>query len=51
MRQGKPAHTRKIWDIPGGIHPPENKQQSLQLPLGHTPLAEELVYPLNHGTL
>ncbi len=37
----------KIWSIPGGVHPEENKSQSLQLPLGEIPLAEELVYPLN----
>lgn len=37
----------KIWSIPGGVHPEENKSQSLQLPIGEIPLAEELVYPLN----
>ncbi|MAZ86872.1 MAG: electron transport complex subunit RsxC [Cellvibrionaceae bacterium] len=37
----------KIWSIPGGVHPEENKSQSLQLPLGEISLAEELVYPLN----
>lgn len=38
---------RKIWDIHGGVHPPENKQQSLVAPLGTIPLASELVLPLN----
>ena len=45
--QKKYGQHRKIWDIPGGIHPPENKLQSLQLPLGRIPLADELIYPLN----
>jgi len=38
---------RRIWDIPGGVHPPENKQQSMQQPLGNVPLPQELVFPLN----
>ncbi len=38
---------RKTWDIHGGIHPAENKTQSLQSPLGSVPLAPELVLPLN----
>jgi electron transport complex protein RnfC len=38
---------RKIWDIHGGIHPPENKLQSLVEPLGTIALAPELVLPLN----
>ncbi len=37
----------KTWEIPGGIHPPENKAQSLQLPLGKVPLPPTLVLPLN----
>ncbi|MBB3167586.1 electron transport complex subunit RsxC [Simiduia aestuariiviva] len=37
----------QIWNIPGGIHPPENKQQSLRAPLGHIDLPAELVLPLN----
>ncbi len=37
----------KIWSIPGGIHPEENKSQSLQLPIGDIALPEELIYPLN----
>ncbi len=37
----------RVWDIPGGIHPPENKSQSLQLPLGDIPLPPVLVIPLN----
>lgn len=37
----------KLWELPGGIHPPENKQQSLQLPLGQVPLPTQLFVPLN----
>lgn len=37
----------KVWDIPGGVHPPENKSQSLQLPLGKAPLPPRLTLPLN----
>jgi len=36
-----------LWELPGGIHPIENKNQSLQLPIGHLPLAPRLVIPLN----
>ncbi len=38
---------RKVWDIHGGIHPAENKHQSIKLPLGHVPLASELLMPVN----
>lgn len=38
---------RKIWDIPGGIHPPENKDQSLQQPIAEIALPELLVLPLS----
>ena len=37
---------RKIWDIPGGIHPPENKTQSLQTAVAVPPMPEQLVLPL-----
>lgn len=36
-----------IWELPGGIHPAENKTQSLQLPIGHLPLPPQLIIPLN----
>ncbi|MBK8188513.1 MAG: electron transport complex subunit RsxC [Cellvibrio sp.] len=36
-----------IWELPGGIHPTENKTQSLQLPIGYLPLPPQLVIPLN----
>jgi len=37
----------KVWELPGGVHPPEHKDQSLQLPLGTIPLPPVLVIPLN----
>ncbi|MAT51740.1 MAG: electron transport complex subunit RsxC [Porticoccaceae bacterium] len=38
---------RKIWDIPGGIHPPENKHQSLTDGIGTIAMPERLILPLN----
>ncbi len=38
---------RKIWDIHGGIHPPENKSQSTQTPIGLIDLPDEIILPLN----
>jgi len=38
---------RKIWDIHGGVHPPENKSQTNSKPIATIPLAAELVLPLN----
>ena len=38
---------RKIWDIPGGVHPPENKAQSNQSPIASIALPDEIVLPLN----
>jgi electron transport complex protein RnfC len=37
----------KVWEFPGGIHPPENKMQSMQLPLGSIPIPPQLIIPLN----
>ncbi|MBR9909010.1 MAG: electron transport complex subunit RsxC [Gammaproteobacteria bacterium] len=37
----------KIWTIPGGVHPEERKEQSLQLPLAEIALPKELVFPLS----
>lgn len=37
----------QYWPIPGGIHPPERKEQSLQLALADIPLPKELILPLN----
>ena len=36
----------KVWDIHGGIHPPENKAQSLQTSLKQAPIPESVVLPL-----
>ena len=38
---------RKVWDLIGGVHPPENKRQSVQDSIGTLPLPEKLVIPLN----
>ncbi|MFL0811527.1 MAG: electron transport complex subunit RsxC [Agarilytica sp.] len=38
---------RKIWDIPGGVHPPENKSQSNQNPIRSITLPKEIILPLN----
>lgn len=38
---------RKTWDIFGGIHPPENKQQSLGQAIAKVPLPEVLIVPLS----
>ncbi|TBW54467.1 electron transport complex subunit RsxC [Marinobacter halodurans] len=37
---------RKIWDFPGGIHPPENKHQSTATPIRTLPLPDALYIPL-----
>ena len=38
---------RKVWDLIGGVHPPENKHQSVQESIGTLPLPQKLVIPLN----
>ncbi len=38
---------RKIWDFHGGIHPPENKHQSLTRPIKSAGIPPQLVLPLN----
>lgn len=38
---------RKIWDIHGGVHPPQNKIQSLQNLLKDAPLPNLVVLPLS----
>jgi len=38
---------RKIWPLPGGIHPPEHKQRSLQKPLVDLSLPAQIVLPLS----
>ncbi len=36
----------KIFKFHGGVHPPGNKTQSTQLPIGQLPLPEKLILPL-----
>jgi len=38
---------RKLWDIPGGVHPPENKKQSTALPIADLPLPPSIVLPIS----
>jgi electron transport complex protein RnfC len=38
---------RKIYDFHGGIHPPENKHQSLESPIADAGIPPELVLPLS----
>ena len=38
---------RKIWDTPGGVHPPENKKQSNSSPIRQVPLPQHIVLPLS----
>lgn len=38
---------RKIWDIPGGVHPPENKEQTNGSAIAHIALPKQLIIPLN----
>ncbi len=35
-----------LWDFPGGVHPPENKKQSVLLPLTEASLPSEIVLPI-----
>ncbi|MGK0498889.1 MAG: electron transport complex protein RnfC [Oceanicoccus sp.] len=38
---------RKIWDIHGGVHPEQNKQQSNQTPISFAGIPQHLVFPLS----
>ena len=38
--------TGSLWTFPGGIHPPENKQQSNQSAIAQASIPSELVLPL-----
>ena len=38
---------RKVWDFHGGVHPPENKHQSVRTPIRLAGIPPELVFPLN----
>ena len=37
----------KTWVTPGGVHPPENKHQSVTMPIGHLPIPEKLLVQLS----
>ncbi|MCS5581925.1 MAG: hypothetical protein NZ777_00270, partial [Pseudomonadales bacterium] len=37
----------KTWITPGGVHPPENKHQSLTQSIGKLPMPKKLVVPLS----
>lgn len=37
---------QRLWDFPGGIHPPEMKSQSSNVPLQSVPLPDRLIIPL-----
>ena len=41
----------RIWDIPGGIHPEENKLQSLSHGIETLPLPKQLIVPLQQHLL
>ncbi len=38
---------RKIWGFHGGVHPPENKHQSMQVPLRPAGIPPQLIVPLS----
>lgn len=38
---------RPVWDFHGGVHPPENKDQSNAAPIRPGPMPRQLVLPLN----
>ena len=40
-------HDAQVWNIPGGIHPPECKALSNRTPIQPAPLPKRLVLPLN----
>ena len=37
---------RQLWETPGGVHPPENKVQSLKLGIGYLTIPQKLILPL-----
>ncbi|ANS84826.1 Electron transport complex subunit [Vibrio scophthalmi] len=42
----KQIRTGALWDFPGGVHPPENKQQSLKNGLERAAIAKEIILPI-----
>ena len=41
--------SRRLWDFPGGVHPPGNKVQSSETSIQPMPLPPELVLPLSQN--
>ena len=39
--------TRRTYSIPGGIHPAENKHQSMQVPLSKASIPDTLTFPIS----
>ena len=37
---------KEFFPFHGGVHPPENKAQSTQLPIAQLPIPEKLILPL-----
>ena len=35
-----------LWDFPGGVHPPENKQQSISTDIARASIPSEIVLPI-----
>lgn len=46
----KEIEAGRIWDFPGGIHPPEHKHRSNQTPIAQLSLAETFVIPIKQHT-
>ena len=42
-----PGPARKTWNIHGGVHPPENKHQSLRTPIRQAGIPPRLTFPLS----
>lgn len=38
--------TGALWDFPGGVHPPENKQQSVTTAIARASIPSEIVLPV-----
>ncbi len=38
--------TGALWDFPGGVHPPENKKQSLKTELARASIPTEIILPI-----
>ncbi len=41
------TNNHQVWDIHGGVHPAENKQQSVQTPIQQASIPDELIFPLS----